>query len=307
MKPEPKNENIDYTRKMHAIKDYHIQKYFVADRAVGDVSLTGLRDNIYQHREIIKTFAIISGTIAAFTLLLFTSPAVQAKGCLVAAVFFLLLTIATGLIKLKNRNERDNKGLADLQNRYTEIRALRIDTANKIDELIQTSPDSEGHERAIQISDATRIKVISLAPKGQDEPADYTLDILLWTFLPALVLIFLAIASPYLNDKNFLFIIPAAFVIMCLVALDKIIRIEYRKYKDRWIADKKPCGCFWKPKEISWFPSSIARNLLAFKWLFKTPQWIRKDVDAYLYLRLLRLFWILFIISIIAVDYIVSH
>ena len=80
---------------------------------------------------------------------------------------------------------------------------------------------------------------------------------------------------------------------------DNLVKIEYRKYRDEWTIDGKPRGFFWRPRESTWFSSSIAMQKLSFRWLFKTPQWMSNDPEAIYRLKRLRLFVLIFNIGIV--------
>jgi len=82
--------------------------------------------------------------------------------------------------------------------------------------------------------------------------------------------------------------------LMCILlfaffSFDKLVKIEYRKYINQWNIDGKPRGFFWRPPESSLFSSSIAMQILTFRWLFRTPEWMRNDTEAVYWLKKLRL------------------
>lgn len=88
---------------------------------------------------------------------------------------------------------------------------------------------------------------------------------------------------------------------MAFTDFDKLVQIEYKKYKEEWIKDRKPRGFFWKPSEITWFAvaGSFAMQRLSMKWLFKTPEWVTNDLEAKEYLRKLQLYVLIFNVGII--------
>jgi amino acid transporter len=88
-------------------------------------------------------------------------------------------------------------------------------------------------------------------------------------------------------------------LLMAFANFDRLVKIEYKKYKEEWIKDSKPRGFFWKPSEITWFASSLAMQRLSMKWLFKTPVWVTNDLEAKEYLRKLRLYVLIFNVGII--------
>ncbi len=90
------------------------------------------------------------------------------------------------------------------------------------------------------------------------------------------------------------------------ITFDQILKIQYQKYKNAWEADGKPYGFFWKTKESKWLQGSIARNRLAFIWLFKTPDWIKNNENLKKYLFRLRLFVLILNLGIITLLIILS-
>jgi hypothetical protein len=80
---------------------------------------------------------------------------------------------------------------------------------------------------------------------------------------------------------------------------DRLVKIEYRKYREEWMKDGKPRGFFWGPPESTWFASSLAMQSLSLKWLFKTPEWVTNDFEAKATLRKLRLYVLVFNVGII--------
>ena len=52
------------------------------------------------------------------------------------------------------------------------------------------------------------------------------------------------------------------------VAFDKLVKSEYTLHHRSWIADGKPAGFFWRPKESDPFIGQFARLRLSFSWLF---------------------------------------
>jgi len=80
---------------------------------------------------------------------------------------------------------------------------------------------------------------------------------------------------------------------------DKLVKIEYRKYKEEWMKDGKPRGFFWAPPQSTWFASSLAMQSLSLKWLFKAPEWVKNDFEAKETLRKIRLYVLIFNVGII--------
>lgn len=94
---------------------------------------------------------------------------------------------------------------------------------------------------------------------------------------------------------------------------DRVVRYEYHNYNEYWVADGKPIGFFWVPKEsesnLLGFPkisSSKARSRYSKSWIFTTPEWTKRDVKARkllfqyktsaIFAFLYSLFWIIFVV-----------
>lgn len=105
----------------------------------------------------------------------------------------------------------------------------------------------------------------------------------------------------------FLVLFSAFFV------FDQIIRLEYKMYRRNWDEDGRPHGFFWIPKESKglggWVVkggSTLARNRLALRYLFSTPEWVRQDKNAkrlLLWLRILVFTWNAGILIVAAITF----
>ena len=104
-------------------------------------------------------------------------------------------------------------------------------------------------------------------------------------------------------------VLVSSFVVT-LAALDRIVRIEYERHNEQWVSDKRPwCDYTWRrrPRGVGWYSAQRAMFVATVKWLFRTPKWIREDVEAYRWIRVLRVSWILFVVSLVAADYVFTH
>jgi len=64
-------------------------------------------------------------------------------------------------------------------------------------------------------------------------------------------------------------------------SFDRLVKLEYGKHKDCWVADGKPMGLLgWRSGEGGLFKSALATNILSFVWLFSTPGWALNDSEA---------------------------
>ena len=95
----------------------------------------------------------------------------------------------------------------------------------------------------------------------------------------------------------FIFMSFFIFTLFTFYLFDRVIKWEYINYKKCWIADGKPIGFFWVPKEsktkflgIPKLTSSNARSRYALYWIFTTPEWTKGDSQATRLLFEFRLF-----------------
>ena len=86
-------------------------------------------------------------------------------------------------------------------------------------------------------------------------------------------------------------IVVTAFLAGILIAdfltFDRLIILEYRRYRKHWDADGQPHGFFWVPPEArrlgGWgvsLRSSLASKRCSYAWLFSTPSWVQEDDKA---------------------------
>jgi len=86
-------------------------------------------------------------------------------------------------------------------------------------------------------------------------------------------------------------LILLGFLLSALTSFDRLVKLEYGKYKDDWTRDGKPAGFFWRAGERGWFEFApyFARNKLSLFWLFRTPSWAAADPEAKGQLKRLRI------------------
>jgi len=89
--------------------------------------------------------------------------------------------------------------------------------------------------------------------------------------------------------ESILVVVLSPFCLAAIIASYQLIIIEYKRHKGQWIADGKPFTKGWKPKEEYSIGSIFASGRLLMIWLFKTPNWIKNDEEAFLWLKVLRL------------------
>ena len=84
-----------------------------------------------------------------------------------------------------------------------------------------------------------------------------------------------------------LVIVFALTLLIDFFVVDCLLEYEYREHYSQWVADGKPVGYTWSPKEKGGFRSFLgfSRDKLTDSWLFSTPEWIKENR------RNIRLLW----------------
>ena len=97
-----------------------------------------------------------------------------------------------------------------------------------------------------------------------------------------------------------------AFAIADEIVVTMLLRRQYLGFKSAWEADGRPRGIFWIPEEAKiggWYvtyASGHAGQLARWRWLFKSPDWLSKDVEARPLMLLHRVFLPAFVVCTIA-------
>jgi hypothetical protein len=81
---------------------------------------------------------------------------------------------------------------------------------------------------------------------------------------------------------------------------DRLVQIEYHRYRQQWLEDGAPRGIFWEPPDVSGPGSTLARNRLSLTWVVKSPLWLKNDFEAWYNLKRLRFYCIAWNLGIIA-------
>jgi hypothetical protein len=83
--------------------------------------------------------------------------------------------------------------------------------------------------------------------------------------------------------------------VICCLAFDKLIKLEYVRFRRFWERDGRPFGIFWTPPEVkrsgfrAFMGSSAAHKRSKLDWLFVTPGWVRESSEARAWLYAYRL------------------
>ena len=86
----------------------------------------------------------------------------------------------------------------------------------------------------------------------------------------------------------------------CL-AFDKLMQLQYTRFRRSWEKDGRPFGIFWVPPEVkrsgfwAFIGSSSAHKRAKFDWLFITPAWVKESAEARAWLYAYR---VLFLVSL---------
>lgn len=89
-----------------------------------------------------------------------------------------------------------------------------------------------------------------------------------------------------------------SFWFKAFFAFDNLLKHQHKYFQEEWIKDGNPRGMFWRPRNQ---PGSLLNQLfrahpaiVAFKFLFRRPDWVNKSREAmYLHKRYRRfvLYW----------------
>jgi hypothetical protein len=90
-------------------------------------------------------------------------------------------------------------------------------------------------------------------------------------------------------------LLPVLFV--SLFSFDQLVRFQHKAFNAEWERDGRPIGYFWHPSGGSVF----ARSRVNFKWLFATPDWMRKDDRAVNLLNRRRICFVVWNVGMLAV------
>jgi hypothetical protein len=81
---------------------------------------------------------------------------------------------------------------------------------------------------------------------------------------------------------------------------DNMIKLEFGKFHQHWIADGKPSGLFWRPAGIRpSFHGGIAAQKSMLIMLFKRPEWIASSAHGCILLKKYRILVLTWNIGII--------
>ena len=100
-------------------------------------------------------------------------------------------------------------------------------------------------------------------------------------------------------------LILASFLCLLLVLIrafrnfDRLVQIQYDRYRQAWIADGEPSGFFWKPPEARHTGSNLAMQRLSLAWIFQAPDWMQNDSEARYFLKKLRFLFVAWNLGIV--------
>ena len=78
--------------------------------------------------------------------------------------------------------------------------------------------------------------------------------------------------------------IPLAGVLLCAFwAFDTLVKKLYHQYPEEWESAGRPRGFFWSHDFRGFFSitSYLAMQKLAIVWLFKTPEWVKREESSF--------------------------
>ena len=86
------------------------------------------------------------------------------------------------------------------------------------------------------------------------------------------------------------FILSWTAFIWSLHLCDRIVMCEYHFHREDWERDGRPKGFYWKPKGETHLLGRFETRRLGYRWLLKTPEWMKGDPECLLLLKRFRLF-----------------
>jgi hypothetical protein len=82
-------------------------------------------------------------------------------------------------------------------------------------------------------------------------------------------------------------------ILAYFITFELLVRREYKQHRSHWEKDGRPRGIFWSPLDTRLWVGTGARNRLYYRWLFRSPEWMRNDPQAFNLLILYRVSWCL--------------
>jgi hypothetical protein len=91
------------------------------------------------------------------------------------------------------------------------------------------------------------------------------------------------------------------------MSFDRLLKMQYQRYHQCWIADGKPAGFFWRASECDFILSQFSRLRLTFSWIFSTPKWAAGCYELLAILKRLRLAVIIWNLGILSWFFALQH
>src|SRR4051812_11482001 len=89
-----------------------------------------------------------------------------------------------------------------------------------------------------------------------------------------------------------LVLIVLGFGIAGALLADSLLLYEYKYCRDQWEEDGSPSGVFWTVADASdGWEGDASKERVAWRWLFRTPNWISAIPPLKVKLRVWRLLW----------------
>jgi hypothetical protein len=99
------------------------------------------------------------------------------------------------------------------------------------------------------------------------------------------------------------FLIGVIILAVAFVNFDKLLRVQYSRYKKQWEEYGKPSGFFWSPPESSFFSGSLQRTVRILSWTFRGEEWMQREPSTLRSVWIMRLsimvFWLLWVVLMI--------
>jgi hypothetical protein len=75
-------------------------------------------------------------------------------------------------------------------------------------------------------------------------------------------------------------LVGMSFSVVVFLSFDRLLRIEYLKYRGQWELDGSPIGFMWVPPGAKTFSGGMARSVLVSTWALAKPSWVDGDDEA---------------------------
>lgn len=85
-----------------------------------------------------------------------------------------------------------------------------------------------------------------------------------------------------MTPQVIIFALLVPILIWAFNTFDNLIKLEYEKFHEQWVADGTPSGIYWRPADYRpSFTGAFATQKAMFSLFFKKPLWIESSPFAF--------------------------